>query len=147
MSSSEMRSASALASRSHGSGKRNFAGRDWRAGAGAERGRTAGIRFADRSPIRFDDLATGAHRSPDPYLRTQDRFVFRRVAADSRKLDLEADPKQEWDGQRLEAMGFDLAAIHAASGGPHKLRKALDAFEDDWLEKGSERAAEWVKDD
>jgi len=99
------------------------------------------------SPIRFDDLATGAHRSPDPYLRTRDRFVFRRVAADSRKLDLEADPKQEWDGQLLEAMGFDLAAIHAASVPPHELRKALDAFEDDWLEKASERAAEWVKDD
>jgi len=30
------------------SGKRNFAGRDWRAISGAERRRTAGIRFADR---------------------------------------------------------------------------------------------------
>ena len=38
----------ASASRSHGSGKRNFAGRDWRPIAGAERGRTGGIRFADR---------------------------------------------------------------------------------------------------
>src|SRR5271157_2003320 len=45
-------SASASASRSHGSGKRNFAGRDWRAIAGAERGRTAGIRFADRDTPR-----------------------------------------------------------------------------------------------
>ena len=29
-------------------GKRNFAGRDWRANSGAERGRTAEIQFADR---------------------------------------------------------------------------------------------------
>jgi hypothetical protein len=28
-------------------GKRNFADRDWRANSGAQRGRTAGIRFAD----------------------------------------------------------------------------------------------------
>ena len=34
------------------SGKRNFACRDWRAIAGAERGRTAGIRFADRAAPR-----------------------------------------------------------------------------------------------
>jgi hypothetical protein len=33
-------------------GKRNFAGRDWRANSGAERGRTAGIRFADSGAAR-----------------------------------------------------------------------------------------------
>ena len=33
-------------------GKRNFAGRDWRAISGAERGRTVGIRFADRDTPR-----------------------------------------------------------------------------------------------
>jgi hypothetical protein len=33
-------------------GKRNFAGRDWRANSGAERGRTAGLRFADRDTPR-----------------------------------------------------------------------------------------------
>ena len=43
------RSASASASRSHGSGKRNFAGRDWLPISGAERVRTAGIRFADHA--------------------------------------------------------------------------------------------------
>src|SRR5208337_3271504 len=35
------------------SGKRNLAGRDWRAISGAECGRTAGIRFADRDTPRY----------------------------------------------------------------------------------------------
>src|SRR5271166_6812297 len=35
------------------SGKRNFAGGDWRAISGAERGRTVGIRFADRDTPRY----------------------------------------------------------------------------------------------
>src|SRR5271166_3786599 len=34
-------------------GKRNLAGRDWRAISGAECGRTAGIRFADRDTPRY----------------------------------------------------------------------------------------------
>ena len=37
------------------SGKRNFVGRDWRAISGAECGRTAGIRFADREYASLTD--------------------------------------------------------------------------------------------
>jgi ABC-type xylose transport system permease subunit len=39
-------------------GKRNFAGRDWRANSGAEHGRTAGIRFADRAAAGAEGIRT-----------------------------------------------------------------------------------------
>ena len=45
-----------------------------------------------RTPIeapvfRALDLATGAYRSPDPHLAVADRFIIRRVAADSQKVE------------------------------------------------------------
>src|SRR5262249_21769680 len=38
---------------------------------------------------RFLDLAHGAFRSPDPHLAISGGFILRRIAADSRKIDLE----------------------------------------------------------
>ena len=43
---------------------------------------------ADEAPVfRALDLATGAYRSPDPHLAVADRFIIRRVAADSQKVE------------------------------------------------------------
>src|SRR5271166_629958 len=41
------------------SGKRNFAGRDWRANSGAERVKTVGIRFADRDRLMSSAILLG----------------------------------------------------------------------------------------
>ena len=99
------------------------------------------------APIQFEDLGTGPHRSPDPYLTTRDGFIFRRIAADSRKVDLESVPNLRLDGRLLRAMGFDLGAIHAAAPHADKVRQALPRLEKDWLNKASSQAAEWVKAD
>jgi hypothetical protein len=45
----------------------------------------------------------------------QDGVIVRRIAADSRKLDLGDNAGAKLNLQLLEAMGFDLGAIHAAS--------------------------------
>ena len=100
-----------------------------------------------RAPIRFDELATGPYRSPDQFLRTERGFIFRRVAADSRKPDFDTTADLQLHRKLLESMGFDLGAIHAASNARNALRAFLEGLEADRLRKTSKRAAKWVKDD
>ncbi len=99
----------------------------------------------DRSS--FMHLANGSHRSPDPFLETRDDFIYRRIAADSRKIEL---GKQA--GERLypllESMGFDLGAIHAAQPSRIKAIKGdLNKRPPNWLEVASDMAATNVKDE
>ena len=94
------------------------------------------------------DLATGTYRSPDPFLRIHAGFIVRRVAADSRKVELGDDPGDRLNSQLLEAMGFDLGSIHAAS--EHQTRAIRSHFEGlrpDWLERAAKAAAASVKED
>ncbi len=101
---------------------------------------------------RFADLANGAYRSPDPWLRVDHGFLFRRIAANSRKVNLGKNRDAEADvsdaeaaARLLAAMGFDLGAIHAA-----KARKAAKVAEDlagradGWLEAATAKASEQV---
>jgi hypothetical protein len=66
------------------------------------------------SRLRFLDLAKGAFRSPDPFLALQSGFLFRRIAADSRKVELGDNAGAKLKLDLLRAMGFDLGAIHSA---------------------------------
>lgn len=62
-------------------------------------------------------LANGIFRSPDPELRLDSdlRYIIRRIAPDSRKIDLSNSSTVDIDARLLEAMGFDLGALHAAA--------------------------------
>ena len=93
------------------------------------------------------DAAKGAYRSPDPYLDVADNFILRRIAADSRKVELGEHAGEELHARLLEAMGFDLGSIHAADPAVPAVRAHLAASPGDWLEKAAEAAAEWVKSD
>ncbi|MDF3886684.1 DUF2252 family protein [Cupriavidus basilensis] len=63
---------------------------------------------------RFISVATGAYRSPDPFLHVSGGFILRRIAPESRKLEL-ADVTRAGNGpQLLRAMGRDVGSIHAA---------------------------------
>ena len=96
----------------------------------------------------FMDLATGKYRSPDPFLRIHARFIVRRVAADSRKVELGDDAGDRLTLKLLEAMGFDLGAIHAASGDrTQAIRSDFDARPPDWLDRAARAAAASVQDD
>ena len=105
----------------------------------------------DRSAhSRFLDLANGRFRSPDPYLRVHDKFIVRRMAADSRKLDLRDDANGVNSARMVTAMGFDLGAIHAADPKSrdqilHDLDKARRG--DDWLYDAARDAAAAVEAD
>ncbi len=102
---------------------------------------------ADHS--NFLDLATGHHRAPDPFLKIRgNAFIVRRIAADSRKIDLGADAGAELDERVLMAMGVDLAAIHAARHhDARKISQDLEGRPDGWLNANAKRAAQAVTDD
>ena len=59
------------------------------------------------------ELARGRYRSPDPFFDTKDKFIYRRIAPDSRKIELGESPGRHLGRDALRAMGSDLAAIYA----------------------------------
>ncbi|CAM5776640.1 hypothetical protein LMIY3S_05629 [Labrys miyagiensis] len=94
----------------------------------------------------FTRLATGRCRSPDPHLDVRGTFIVRRIAADSRKLDLTAEGNSLVDERILSAMGADLAAIHCADQGKAGLiEKDLENRPEDWLHKNARLAAAWAE--
>jgi len=85
----------------------------------------------------FLELAEGAHRAPDPWLRVGDGFIYRRVAPDARKVDLDAQSQAKLTPRLFEAMGFDLGAIHGAA--KKKLMQRI-------LEDLEQRPRHWLAD-
>jgi hypothetical protein len=68
-----------------------------------------------KAKLQFAALADGVYRAPDPWLALRHGFVFRRIAADSRKVELDREDQSKLTRRLLEAMGFDIGAIHAAA--------------------------------
>jgi len=96
----------------------------------------------------FRSLANGRYRAPDPFLEVRGKFIFRRVAADSRKIELADIGGAQIKVNILEAMGFDLASIHAASSvSVRRLKADLDRRPRGWLTAAAEVAAAKVKRD
>lgn len=101
-------------------------------------------------PSHFLELAQGRYRSPDPFLRVQNSFIVRRIAADSRKIDLGPGSDAVNSTRMITAMGFDLGAVHAADPEARTtilrdLRK--DRRGDDWLHDAALKATAAVEDD
>lgn len=103
---------------------------------------------SDRTtPSRFLELATGRYRSPDPHLTIENGYILRRIAADARKV--------EWTKggsgltlQFLNAMGFDVGSIHAASEPAlERVRADLARRPDGWLHDAAKTAAAAVEAD
>jgi len=95
----------------------------------------------------FLALANGKYRAPDPFLDAHDKFIYRRIAADSRKIEL-VDAGGSIRVNVLQAMGFDLASIHAAGApGASALRADLKKRPRGWLNDAAKTAAAAVKRD
>ncbi len=97
--------------------------------------------------LRFIELARGRYRSPDPFLMVRDRFLFRRIAADSRKVELGFAAAAGMTRDLFEAMGFDLGAIHGASPRVAAVRADLARRSPDWLYRAARDAAADVLSD
>lgn len=96
----------------------------------------------------FLRLANGQYRAPDPFLKVRNKFILRRIAADSEKIDLGAEAGARLQLRLLQAMGFDLASIHVDTPG------SLDMIKSDlakrprgWLNSAARTAASEVRRD
>lgn len=97
---------------------------------------------------RFLELAQGRFRAPDPYLALEQDFIIRRIAPDARKINLKDLDGAELKLDLLEAMGFDIGAIHAATRGvSRKIIADLEERRDDWLHVAAKAAADAVRKD
>lgn len=96
----------------------------------------------------FMEIATARFRSPDPFLATKAGFIFRRLAPDSRKVELGDQAGKRLNAELLGAMGFDVGAIHAADKRAAKqILPHLRDREATWLEAAAERAAALVTEE
>lgn len=97
----------------------------------------------------FHALSNGRYRAPDPFLRVHGKFIFRRIAADSHKIELADIGGSKITAKILEAMGFDLASIHAAGpAGAGALRADLRTRRPrGWLNAAAKTAAAAVRRD
>ena len=65
-------------------------------------------------PSHFVELACGVYRSPDATLKIEAGTILRRIAPDTRKIDIKAVKPQGLAPRLLSVMGADLGTIHAA---------------------------------
>lgn len=101
-----------------------------------------------RGKTRFLDLAKGAYRAYDPHLALRSRYIIRRIAPDARKIDLKQLTGEELKRNLLEAMGFDIGAIHAVKrDDAANIIADLDKRSEDWLYEAAKAAAADVKED
>jgi hypothetical protein len=97
---------------------------------------------------RFAQLSNGRFRSPDPFLSVDAGFVFRRIAADSRKVEFGDDAGAELNLKLLKAMGFELGSIHSADRArAEAVPTHLNASRPDWLYTCANVAAAAVEED
>lgn len=92
-------------------------------------------------------LATKRFRSPDPFFDIDRHFIYRRIAADARRVELGDNAGAHLNRDLLRAMGFELGAIHAA--GPHggKISRDLRRRRPDWLRRNAGVAVMAVRND
>ena len=90
---------------------------------------------------KFLELAKQKYRAPDPFLDTDDGFVYRRIAADSRKVELGQPPKFTLALRVLKAMGFELGAIHAADTNSPAAKEHFVSRPPGWLHESAKTAA------
>jgi Uncharacterized protein conserved in bacteria (DUF2252) len=102
---------------------------------------------------KYLELSTGAYRAPDPYLRVgrdadHRDFVFRRLSADSRKIDLGKEAGADLKLELFHGMGADLASIHAATPDASKpIAADLKARGSRWLHDAARAAREATEKD
>jgi len=97
--------------------------------------------------LRLLDAAFGPHRAPDPSLEVVDGWLVRRIAPDSRKLDLKDVAGRGLGVTLLRAMGAELGALHAAHRRAPRILDDLAGRDPDWLHRAARVAAQAVERD
>jgi hypothetical protein len=101
----------------------------------------------DGDENRFLQAAFGSYRSPDPHLRCDAGFVLRRVAPDSRKINVDDIQVNGLTKELLKAMAADLAAVHAASAKTSEIVEDLSRRPRQWLREAVKVAKDATRRD
>jgi hypothetical protein len=125
---------------------------DWRGGRALREAKalvpSAWTWVHGEQPSGLLKLARSKYRAPDPFLDIRDKFVLRRLAPDSRKIELGEDAASHLKNYFLQAMAFDLASIHAADRvGVAALRRDLERRPRGWLYHAAKTAAAAIEKD
>jgi hypothetical protein len=91
---------------------------------------------AAAAPICYESILAQAVRCPDPVVAVSDRWVVRRLAPDSSRIELKDVPEDRDERHLLASMGRELANIH------HGSRDAVETVRDDL---GGRREG-WLRD-
>jgi hypothetical protein len=89
---------------------------------------------AATAPICYEAILTQAVRCPDPVVAVSDRWVVRRLAPDSSRIELKDVPEDRDELHLLASMGRELANIHHGSrDAVQAIRDDLDGRHEGWL--------------
>jgi len=100
------------------------------------------------SRSKFDDAVNLASSAPDPFLHTDRGFIVRRIAADSRKVERDANFDRKLDAKLLRAMGSEIGSLHASTSQlKHAILEDLKRKDADWLHGTAKAAAASVEAD
>jgi hypothetical protein len=98
--------------------------------------------------ILYGEILARAVRCPDPWMRPTGKWILRRLAADTAKLNLALLPRVRDEGRLIRAMGFETANIHLGSHTAiAAVRRDLDKRPSGWLEQAAKTMADAVTAD
>lgn len=100
--------------------------------------------------IRWNEIASGRYRAPDPWFQLTDNIVVRRLSPNNRKIeaDKEKDRETLLGEQMLKAMGHDLASIHLGSEDlSAEIEGDLKRRRKSWLRAAAQAAQRKVESD
>jgi hypothetical protein len=98
-------------------------------------------------------MLISTRRCPDPFQEIRGKWVVRRLAADSSKIELEdlagAGADEDMERKVFESMGAEIGNLHLGSISAAQLRRELDARGSDatWLRKAAKDWRKRVKED
>ena len=103
--------------------------------------------LAQERQVPLSESGRGALPLSDPFLRAHGKWIIRRSAADSRKIDIGTDLDPKLFPALFDAMGFDLGAVHAADKNARRIEPDLQSRNPDWLHDAAQAAEEAVNND
>ncbi len=92
-------------------------------------------------------LADGGYRSPDPALHIEAGYVIRRIAPDSRKIEIAEIQRHGLGAALLSAMGGELGSIHAADKRAAAILPDLRSRDRRWLHDALDAAERLTRSD
>jgi len=99
-------------------------------------------------PELIELLTRQGLRCSDPFYHVDDQWISRRLAADSRKIELNASPHAPDEIRMLEAMGKETANVHLGSAKAiPAIRKDLAKRGETWLYKAAAAMCDATKEE